>query len=114
MVNSEPAIKHATMLRTGDIVKLPGDTKLGLTRGIKNNEVSLAEAETLRSWILHRDARCVVLNKPPGLPVLADDERCLENLLCGLGAGRYWLFHQLDKDIGRAIVMARDVGAASL
>jgi len=66
---------------------------------------------------VHRDARCVVLDKPAGLPVQGGSGvggRHLEALLPGLGAGRYWLVHRLDREVAGAIIVARDVGAAGL
>lgn len=117
LINSESAIRNAAPVYSGDVVRFPGDIKLGLNRRKKkpkDNDVSLAEAEIIRSWVLHRDARCAVLDKPPGLPVQAGGGRCLEDLLCGIGSGRYWLVHRLDKEVSGAIIVARDVGAAGL
>lgn len=150
-VNSETANRNKWELYTDDVVRFPGDIKLGFTRGKQKppaDDISLAEATAVRSWLLHRDARSAVLNKPAGLPVVprgpsfvnplvlrrearkspdkrirvgqgtgplgTDDNRCLQDLLYGLGEGHYWLVHRLDKDVSGAIVIARDVGAAGL
>lgn len=150
-VNLGAANSNAFKVYEGDEIRFPGDVKLGLSRRNRKppkDDVSLAEAHIARSWVLHRDARATVLNKPAGLPVspagpssvnpvlLAkeskrssgapirvgqgsgplgiDPSRCLQDLLCGLGSGRFWLVHQLDKEVSGAIVVARDVGAAGL
>ena len=116
-VNDEPAIRNAHAVRKGDSVIFPGDVKLGLNRGKKKpkaDDVSLAEAEKVREWIVYRDARCAVLDKPAGVPVQKGGRRSLEELLSGLGAGKYWLIHRLDQEVSGALVVARDVGAAGL
>ncbi|CDF34430.1 unnamed protein product [Chondrus crispus] len=120
MVQSIPAIRNAHPVRTGDVVTFPGHIKLGLSRGKRKpqpDDISLAESAIVKHWVLHRDARCVVLNKPAGLPTQGGSSvgtRHLEALLPGIGEGRYWLVHRLDKEVGGAIVVARDVGAAGL
>lgn len=119
LVGEKPANRNAHPVHTGDVVRFPGHVKLGLSRGKKKpppDDVSLAEAEVVRTWELFRDARCVVLNKPTGLPTQGGnaDGRHLEALLPGLGTGRYFLVHRLDKDVSGAIVVARDVGAAGI
>lgn len=120
LVQSIPAIRNAHPVRTGDIVTFPGHVKLGLSRGKRRpptDDVSLAEAAIVKSWVLHRDARCVVLNKPAGLATQGGSDqglRHLEALLPGIGEGRYWLVHRLDKEVAGAIAVARDVGAAGV
>lgn len=150
-INSEIANQNNWELYTDDVVRFPGEIKLGFTRGKQKppaDDISLAEATAVRSWLLHRDARSAVLNKPAGLPVVprgpsfvnplvlswearkppekrlrvgkgagplgTDGDRCLQDLLYGLGEGHYWVVHRLDKDVSGAIVVARDVGAAGL
>lgn len=117
-VNAQPAIKNAHAVHTDDIVRFPGEIKLGLNRGKKKpaaTDASLAEASIVREWVLHRDARCAVLDKPAGIRTQRGGSgRSLEDLLCGLGAGRFFLVHRLDREVSGAIVVARDVGAAGL
>lgn len=150
-VNLNAANHNSFKVYEGDEIRFPGHVKLGLSRRNRKppkDDVSLAEAHIVQSWVLHRDARAAVINKPAGLPVspagpsfvnpklLAqelrqssgdskrvgegsgplgiDSSRCLQDLLCGLGSGRYWLVHQLDKEVSGAVVVARDVGAAGL
>jgi 23S rRNA pseudouridine955/2504/2580 synthase len=113
------AIRNAHPLRGGEVVEFPGEVKLGLSRGKKkpkDDDISLQEAEYIRSRVLHRDARCVVLDKPAGLATQGGTNvgtRHVEAFLPGLGSGRYWLVHRLDKDVSGALVVARDVGAAA-
>lgn len=120
LVRSVPAIRNAHPVHTGDVVTFPGHIKLGLSRGKKKppaEDVSLAESAVVKRWVLFRDARCVVLDKPAGLPTQGGSGvggRHLEALLPGIGAGRYWLVHRLDREVAGAIVVARDVGAAGL
>lgn len=120
LVNDTPAIRNAHPVRVDDEVTVPGEIKLGLSRrGRKPGEedVSLAEMEMIRGRVLHRDARCAVLHKPVGLPMQGGTgvgERHLERLLPGLGGGRFWLVHRLDRDVGGVVAVARDVGAAGL
>lgn len=118
-VAGETAIRNAHLVRSGDVVELPGDIKLGLSRGKKKpkpDDVSLQEAQYIRSRVIHRDARCVVLDKPAGLPTQGGTgigERHVEALLPGIGEGRYFLVHRLDKEVSGALAIARDVGAAA-
>lgn len=119
-VNGDTPVRNSHPVYANDNVEVPGDIKLGLTRGKRkpsDEDTTLKEAEMVRSWVLHRDARCVVLNKPPGIATQGGTsvgERHVEAFLSGIGAGRYWLVHRLDKDVSGTLVVARDVGAAAL
>lgn len=112
--------RNAHLLVAHSVVTVPGDLKLGLTRGKRApppDDTTLAEASEIRKWIIHRDARCVVLNKPAGISTQGggpSNERHVEAMLPGIGSGRYWLVHRLDKEVSGALVVARDIGAASL
>ncbi len=119
-VGGSPPYRNAHPVSANDVVELPGDIKLGLSRGKKKpapDDTTLKEAEMIKSWVLHRDARCVVLNKPKGIATQGGTdigERHVEAFLSGIGAGRYWLVHRLDKDVSGTLVVARDVGAAAI
>lgn len=118
VVNDTPAIRNAFPLPRNATVLFPGDIKLGLDRGKKApkpDDITLAEAAFIRDTVLHRDARCVVFNKPAGLPSQGGTGvgRHVEALLPGLGDGRYFLVHRLDKEVSGAMAVARDVGAAA-
>lgn len=121
LVNGRVECNRSAPVRTDDVITFPGHVKLGLNRRKRRpppDDVSLSEAMLVREWLLHRDARTAVLNKPPGLPVVLDSHeenaRTLEQLLCGLGTGRYWLVHRLHTQVGGAVLVARDVVAATL
>ncbi|CAN8073161.1 unnamed protein product [Agarophyton chilense] len=120
-INGRIERRRGTPVRENDVISFPGEVKLGLSRRKKRptpDDISLSEAMEVKQWLLYRDARVAVLNKPPGLPVLSEPgketSRTLEQLLCGLGTGRYWLVHRLQTQVGGAILVARDVGAATL
>lgn len=119
LVDDERAERNAQAVREGMVVRFPGHVKLGLTRGKKKpklDDISLAEVDKVKSWVLFKDARCVVLDKPSGLPTQGGSRvgRSLDELVEGLGGGRYFLVHRLDKETSGCIVVARDVGAAGL
>ncbi len=75
------------------------------------------EKEFLKSLVLHKDKRIIVINKPPGLAVQGGtgQSRHLDALLDGLkfrAATRPRLVHRLDKDTSGVLVLARDRLAA--
>lgn len=119
LVNGEPANRNAQQVWKKSVVEFPGDVKLGLSRGKKkpkDDDVTFKDAEFIRSRVLHKDARCVVLDKPADLPTQGGTgigNRHVEALLPGLGDGRYFLVHRLDREVGGALAVARDVGAAA-
>jgi 23S rRNA pseudouridine955/2504/2580 synthase len=82
------------------------------------NDVSPNKVEFVRYRILHKDARSVVLNlnKPAGLPTQGGTgvcERLIDALLPGLGKGRHYLVHRLDRQVSGALVVAPDAAAAA-
>lgn len=119
-VDGEAPKRNAFPVEAYSVVGIPGDIKLGLTRRKRKppeDDTTLAEQAEIRTWVLHRDARCVILNKPPGICTQSngiEGERHVEALLPGIGGGRYWLVHRLDKEVSGTLVVARDVGAAAL
>lgn len=120
IVSGTTAKQNAHIVQSGDLVEFPGEIKLGLSRGKKKpkaDDVSLRESAYIQSRVIHRDARCVVLDKPSGLATQGGTDqgsRHVEALLPGIGSGRYWLVHRLDKEVSGALVIARDVGAAAM
>ncbi len=78
---------------------------------------SAADAEWLRSRILHEDQALLVLNKPAGLAVQGGTRtiRHLDGLLAALAVGgeRPRLVHRLDRDTSGLLVVARTVAAAA-
>jgi 23S rRNA pseudouridine955/2504/2580 synthase len=118
-IDGVPVTRNAHAVRVGDVVELPRDIKLGLppnSRVASAADTSSRAAEYIRSCLLHSDARCVILNKPAGLATQGGTgvgSRHVEALLPGLGRGRYWLVHRLDKEVSGTLAIARDVAAAA-
>jgi len=116
LVDGTPPKRNAHKVLANSVIEVPGSVKLGLTRGKRappSGDTTLAESSEIRKWVIHRNARCVILNKPPGIPTQHNgdsEERTIEAMLSGIGAGRYWLVHRLDKEVSGAIVVARDIG----
>ena len=77
-----------------------------------------AEAAALRAMVLHRDARVLALNKPPGLAVQGGTglSRHLDGLLDALrfdSDDAPKLAHRLDKDTSGVLILGRDVAATA-
>lgn len=78
-------------------------------------EALIAEA---RSWVIHKDADIIVINKPHGLPVQGGSKQVkhLDALMPALqfeARDLPRLVHRLDKDTSGVLVLARHVKAAS-
>ena len=111
-INEESVTSNSAAVQAGDVVQLSGNLNLCETvpdPDPKENILLLPPP-----FVLYYDARCIVLNKPPGLQVQAGRKHSLEDALQRLGIGKCRLVHRLDKDVSGAIVVARDVGAAGL
>jgi 23S rRNA pseudouridine955/2504/2580 synthase len=79
--------------------------------------LSAEEAELVREMVIHRDADCFVLAKPPGLATQGGTKthQHLDRLLDGLAddeGARPKLVHRLDKDTSGALLVARSARAA--
>ena len=77
-----------------------------------------AEAAALRAMVLHRDARVLVLNKPPGLAVQGGSglSRHLDGLLDALrfdSADVPRLAHRLDRETSGVLLLGRDAAATA-
>ena len=77
-----------------------------------------AEAAALRAMVLHRDARVLALNKPPGLAVQGGTglSRHLDGLLDALrfdASDAPRLAHRLDKDTSGVLILGRDAAATA-
>jgi 23S rRNA pseudouridine955/2504/2580 synthase len=116
-IDGVPVTRNAHAVRGGEVIVLPGDVKLSPGNRFANAaEPSSRAAEYIRSCLLHSDPRCVILNKPAGLATQGGSgigSRHVEAMLPGLGRGRYWLVHRLDKEVSGTLAIARDVGAAT-
>jgi 23S rRNA pseudouridine955/2504/2580 synthase len=79
--------------------------------------IPAADAELLRSLILHQDDALLVLAKPAGLAVQGGTgtRRHLDDMLPALAAGgeRPRLVHRLDRDTSGLLVVARSVHVAA-
>ncbi len=77
-----------------------------------------ADAEFIRSLVIHKDKAILVLNKPPGLAVQGGSKttRHIDGMLDGLkfeSSERPRLVHRLDKDTSGVLVLARTRKAAA-
>ena len=80
--------------------------------------VTEADAVALKARILHRDARVLAVNKPPGLAVQGGTglSRHLDGLLDALrfdSGDRPRLAHRLDKDTSGVLLLGRDAAATA-
>lgn len=79
--------------------------------------IEAKDRDFLKSLVLHKDERILVINKPPGLAVQGGtgQSRHLDAMLEGLkfrASMRPRLVHRLDKDTSGVLVLARDRLAA--
>ena len=79
--------------------------------------IDAKDRDFLKSLVLHKDQRIIVINKPAGLAVQGGtgQSRHLDGMLDGLkfrAATRPRLVHRLDKDTSGVLVLARDRMAA--
>lgn len=86
--------------------------------GSSTKSINAKDRDFLKSLVLHRDERLLVINKPPGLAVQGGtgQTRHLDAMLDGLkfrAPARPRLVHRLDKDTSGVLVLARDRGAAA-
>lgn len=68
----------------------------------------------LSKWVIHSDEHLLVINKPPGLPVLPDGyhpEREHVRSLLEPHYGRLWIVHRLDKETSGVLLLARSAQA---
>lgn len=115
-------VKAGARLEAGQKVRVPplgapGNEEPSLRRK-QPVEASPAEADDLRSRVLHLDDDLIVLDKPAGLAVQGGTRtyRHLDAMLDALRFGadeRPRLVHRLDKDTAGVLVIARNVRAAA-
>lgn len=80
--------------------------------------VSAADADFVRSLVIHRDADVIALNKPPGLAVQGGTgtHRHLDGMLDALrfeAPDRPRLVHRLDRDTSGVLLLGRSAKAAA-
>ncbi len=109
--------KAGDRLAAGQDVRLPPVDEEA-PRPRKRRTPEGAEAAALRAMVLHRDARVLALNKPPGLAVQGGSglSRHLDGLLDALrfdSADAPKLVHRLDKDTSGVLLLGRDAAATA-
>jgi 23S rRNA pseudouridine955/2504/2580 synthase len=117
-IDGVPVVRNGYAVRGGDVVAFPGNVKMVDGERVRTAaELTGGETEYIRSCLLFSDSRCAVLNKPAGLSTQGGagvGSRHVEALLPGLGTGRHWLVHRLDKEVSGTLAIAKDVGAAAM
>lgn len=75
------------------------------------------DAKDIQSWVLHKDAHIIVINKPFGLAVQGGSKisKSVDGMLDGLkfDGERPKLVHRLDRDTSGVLVLARSAKAAN-
>ena len=119
-------IKAGARVEMGQAVRVPPSVihgndlgKDGQAKTVpKAKFISAKDRDYLKSLILHRDERILVINKPNGLAVQGGtgQTRHLDDMLDGLkfkSSSRPRLVHRLDKDTSGVLILARDRLAAA-
>ena len=101
-------------LAPGQIVRVPpgADSPAPERPARRAPQVSAADAEFVRSLVIHRDAEVLALNKPPGLAVQGGTgtHRHLDGMLDALrfdAEERPRLVHRLDRDTSGVLLLGR-------
>ena len=112
--------KASLRLAAGQIVRVPpgADAPVPETRQRRAPQVSAADAALVRSFVIHRDADVIALNKPPGLAVQGGTgtHRHLDGMLDALrfeAEERPRLVHRLDRDTSGVLLLGRSAKAAA-
>lgn len=112
--------KSNARLKAGQTVRVPPIA----TRNDENERpkkavrVSSADAEFIRSMVIHEDERVIVLNKPPGIAVQGGTGTSkhidgLTKALVGADEEKPRLVHRLDRDTSGLLVLAKTAGIAA-
>eukprot|EP00871_Galdieria_phlegrea_P002807 jgi/Galph1/3527/GphlegSOOS_G2188.1 len=112
--------KAGNRVLSSSVVRVPVELQQASLCSVKQNIVSLPEAivERVHSWILYKDSKVIVLNKPPNLACQGGSElgdKHLGTLLSALCFDRKEtprLVHRLDKEVSGTLLLARDVQTA--
>lgn len=113
--------KASLRLAPGQIVRVPPGANVAPAEAPAQRrppQVSAADADFVRSLVIHRDADVIALNKPPGLAVQGGTgtHRHLDGMLDALrfdAAERPRLVHRLDRDTSGVLLLARNARAAN-
>ncbi|HEX3952042.1 MAG TPA: RluA family pseudouridine synthase [Stellaceae bacterium] len=110
--------KAGDPVEPGQAIRVPPLPPAPASIGPASAPVRPQDIALLRDAVIHRDARAIVINKPPGLAVQGgtNTDRHVDALLDGLrfdSAERPRLVHRLDKDTSGVLLIARDPAAAA-
>jgi 23S rRNA pseudouridine955/2504/2580 synthase len=105
----------------GQIIRVPpAETAAPTTMAVKKERPPLSadEIDFARSLVIHKDADCIVINKPAGLATQGGTRTIahVDGLLDALAfekADRPKLVHRLDKDTSGVLLLARSARAAA-
>lgn len=108
-------VKSNTRIEAHQMVRVPpvpdGDAPVR-----KQESVSAADAEFLRSLVIYEDAHMIALDKPPGIPVQGGtgQTRHIDGMLDALAGNgeRPKLVHRIDKDTSGLLILARTGASA--
>ncbi len=106
-------VKPATRLAEGQSVRIPPLPEAAERPARPPGPgISDADAEMIRSCVIHRDDHVIALNKPPGLPTQggSGQTRHVDGLAGALRFGfdeKPRLVHRLDKDTSGVLILAR-------
>jgi 23S rRNA pseudouridine955/2504/2580 synthase len=114
--------KSSTRLAAGQMVRVPpiapeepGEARRDAPR---ERRTSSADAEMMRSLVIHEDDRLIAINKPAGLAVQGGTGTSrhvdgLSRALVGPEAEKPRLVHRLDRDTSGVLVLAKSAGVAA-
>lgn len=111
--------KSSDRLSAGQILRFPDDAAALAPSRAKKPAPDARLAEQAKGWVLYKDDRLLILNKPPGLAVQGGSgqgSRHLDALLDALrfeSSERPRLVHRLDKDTSGVLLLARDARTAA-
>lgn len=109
--------KSSDRLAIGQLISYP-ELEVEVAPKKPRRTLSPHDAKEVQSWVLYKDERLIVLNKPQGLAVQGGTKiaRSLDDLLDGLMfdyAERPKLIHRIDRDTSGALVLARSAKVAA-
>ena len=115
--------KSNTRLLAGQEVRVPpikinSDATAKRRDPSRPEHVSAADADFIRSLVIHEDDELIVLNKPPGLAVQGGTKTTrhvdgLSSALVPAGEDKPKLVHRLDKDTSGILVLAKSAPVAA-
>ncbi|NBO18449.1 MAG: RluA family pseudouridine synthase [Proteobacteria bacterium] len=109
--------KSSDRLAVGQLISFP-ELELQVAPKKPRRSISENDAKEVQSWVLYKDERIIVINKPQGLAVQGGSKisKSLDDLLDGLMFDyeeRPRLIHRIDRDTSGALVLARSAKTAA-